>query len=150
MLDKNGREMVTGDVVLIRNAYFKNDNGLWFIDRSPGDPSWSGRDYSLKKLLKNGKISTAKRNICFWPIGVFINDPWKKADAKEHNRKYATIEVVDGIDRSEIAAHFRGEAAGYEESLRRACWDFGKDSEDAKRYRGYRDYLTAVANRITA
>ena len=35
MVDKNGVEMKTGDVVLISGAFFKNDNGLWFIERSP-------------------------------------------------------------------------------------------------------------------
>ena len=29
MVDKNGVEMKTGDVVLISGAFFKNDNGLW-------------------------------------------------------------------------------------------------------------------------
>ena len=38
MVDKNGVEMKTGDIVRVSGAYFKNDNGLWFIERSPGDP----------------------------------------------------------------------------------------------------------------
>lgn len=42
MVDKNGVEMKTGDIVRVSGAYFKNDNGLWFIERSPGDPSWCG------------------------------------------------------------------------------------------------------------
>ena len=59
MVDKNGVEMKTGDVVLISGAFFKNDNGLWFIERSPGDPSWCGSSYSLTKLKRNGQPSTA-------------------------------------------------------------------------------------------
>lgn len=62
MLDKNGVELRTGCVVEITGAYFKNDNGLYFVDRSPGVPSWIGRDYSLKKISKTGKISKAKHN----------------------------------------------------------------------------------------
>lgn len=73
MVDKNGVEMKTGDVVLISGAFFKNDNGLWFIERSPGDPSWCGSSYSLTKLKRNGQPSTAKYNLCSWPIAVFTN-----------------------------------------------------------------------------
>ena len=42
MLDKNGVEIKTGDIVEISGAYFKNDNGLYFVTHSPGDPTWSG------------------------------------------------------------------------------------------------------------
>ena len=52
MLDKNGVEIKTGDIVEISGAYFKNDNGLYFVTHSPGDPTWSGRDYSLKRISK--------------------------------------------------------------------------------------------------
>ena len=54
MLDKNGVEIKTGDIVEISGAYFKNDNGLYFVTHSPGDPTWSGRDYSLKRISKYG------------------------------------------------------------------------------------------------
>ena len=46
MLDKNGVEIRTGCIVEITGAYFKNDNGLWFVEHSPGDPSWCGSDRS--------------------------------------------------------------------------------------------------------
>lgn len=38
MLDKNGVEICTGQVVKVTGAFFKNDNGLYFVDNSPGDP----------------------------------------------------------------------------------------------------------------
>ena len=41
MLDKNGKEMVTGCVVEIKNAYFKTDNGLYFIEKSPENSAGS-------------------------------------------------------------------------------------------------------------
>lgn len=66
MVDKNGVEMKTGDVVLISGAFFKNDNGLWFIERSPGDPSWCGSSYSLTKS-SSGTVSPARQNITFAP-----------------------------------------------------------------------------------
>ena len=94
MLDKNGKEMKTGDVVIISGAYFKNDNGLWKIEHSPGDANWWGRDYSLRRLNKNGTVSKRKDNICFWPIGIFVNDYYKRLEAKAHNAKFAQIEIV--------------------------------------------------------
>lgn len=68
MLDKNGMEIKTGMVVEIKDAFFKNDNGLYFVEHSAGDPDWCGSDHSLRKISKRGKISQAKHNICFWPI----------------------------------------------------------------------------------
>lgn len=35
MTDKNNRTMKTGDVVEITGAYFKNDNGLYFVEHTP-------------------------------------------------------------------------------------------------------------------
>ena len=34
MLDKNGMEIKTGMVVEIKDAFFKNDNGLYFVEHS--------------------------------------------------------------------------------------------------------------------
>lgn len=75
MLDKNGMEIKTGMVVEIKDAFFKNDNGLYFVEHSAGDPDWCGSDHSLRKISKRGKISQAKHNLCFWPIGIFISEP---------------------------------------------------------------------------
>lgn len=82
MLDKNGNEMVTGCVVEIKNAYFKTDNGLYFIEKSPEELGWLGSDYCLLKLKRNGQLSTAKKNICFWPIMSFVSDRMKSIEAK--------------------------------------------------------------------
>ena len=52
MLDKNGIEIKTGDIVEVAGAFFKNDNGLYFVEHSPGDPSWSGQDHCLKRAVQ--------------------------------------------------------------------------------------------------
>ena len=148
MLDKNGIEIKTGQIVEISGAYFKNDNGLYFVDNAPGDPNWCGRDYSLVKVSKKGKISTAKRNLCFWPISVFVSDPWKRAAAKEWNEKNATIEVKDGIDRSEIKAHFAEKADSLEGQIRRMAWDFGEDHSEVIRNREIQNHYRTVAASI--
>lgn len=96
MVDKNGVEMKTGDVVLISGAFFKNDNGLWFIERSPGDPSWCGSSYSLTKLKRNGQPSTAKYNLCSWPIAIFTNSWAKRNEAHAWNEAPA-FHYLQGI-----------------------------------------------------
>lgn len=148
MLDKNGIEIKTGQIVEISGAYFQNDNGYYFVDRAPGDPGWCGNDYSLMKISKKGKISKAKRNLCFWPIGVFVNDPWKRAAAKEWNREHATIEVKDGIDRAEVKAHFAEEAESLEEQIRRMSWTWGTDHPETIRNKELQEHYKTVAASI--
>lgn len=133
MVDKNGVEIQTGQIVEIVGAFFKNDNGLYFVDSSPGDPSWCGSDYSLKKISKAGKISKAKYNICFWPIGVFVSDRVKAAKARAWNREHAQIEVKAIEDMSEVSAHFQAKADGLRARIKREVWDFGKDAECVKK-----------------
>lgn len=73
MLDKNGIEIKTGDVVRITGAYFKTDNALYFVEHSDGDPDWCGKDHCLLKIKRNGELSKAKNAVCFWPIMVTVN-----------------------------------------------------------------------------
>lgn len=129
MTDKNNVTMKTGDIVKIENAYFKNDNGYYFITATPGDCTWTGNDYSLKKIGKRGKISTATHNIAFWPLWACCSDRSKNAAAKEHNDKYATIEVVYDIDNAEVIKYFEDKAASENEAGDTYKWRFGEDSE---------------------
>lgn len=93
-MDKNRREIKTGDVVRIENGYFKSDNGLFLVAHSPGDSGWLGKDWSLRRLNKDGTLSKASRNIAFWPLFVTVSGRKKRAEARKHNKKYATIEVI--------------------------------------------------------
>lgn len=128
MMDKNGREIKTGDVVRITGAFFKNDNGLYFVTDMAGDPSYCGKDISLTRICKNGHISTAKYRVSFWPLVSFCNDKMQNAVAWDWNREHAEIEVVDGIDRSEIRNHFLEKAENMVAGLERKAWDWGKHS----------------------
>ena len=94
MKDKNGIEIKKGDIVQITGAYFKNDNGMFRVEHAPGDSNWCGKDYSLRRLNKNGTDSKSKYNITFWPLGVFVNGYEKRLAAKAHNAQYAAIEVI--------------------------------------------------------
>ena len=148
MKDKNGIEIKTGMIVEITGAYFKNDNGLYYVDNSPGDPSWSGRDYSLHKISKRGKISTAKHRVCFWPISVFVSDRAKAAEAKRWNAEHATIEVTSIENMAEVAAYFQEAAERIKKTAQRTAWDFGESSDIVKKYKAMQAHYEAVARAI--
>jgi len=149
MNDKNGVTMHTGDVVKIEGAYFKNDNGLYFVDHAPNDPNWTGGGYSLVKISKRGKISTAKYNLAFWPLCAFTNDRSKNAEAKAHNAANATIEVINGIDPAEIIKHFSEKAAEHSEAAETYAYRFGDDSETTQKARTISAFYKSVADRLT-
>ena len=145
MKDKNGIEIKTGMIVKVSGAFFKGDNGLYYVDNSPGDPSWCGKDYSLHKISKTGKISTAKNRICFWPIIAFVSDRCKCAEANKWNAQHAEIEVVKIGNMEEVKNHFREQAENLEETIRRAVWNWGEDSETVKRHKTLKAHYEAVA-----
>ena len=149
MLDKNGIEMKTGDIVEIAGAFFKNDNGLYFVESSPGDPSWSGKDYCLKKISKTGKISTAKYNLCFWPIGVFVSDREKSAKANRWNKEHAAIEVKEPLkDMGAVAAFFQKKADDLEEEISRLTRLWGENAEGVHRMKASQAHYEAVVHFI--
>lgn len=148
MKDKNGIEITTGMIVKISGAYFKNDNGLYYVDNSPGDPFWSGRDYSLHKISKTGKLSTAKRNICFWPISVFVSDPYKYAEAKKWNATNAEIEVVQISNMDGVKSYFLEKAANLEKTIQRETWDWGEESKVVQMHKTLKTHYEAVAANI--
>ena len=145
MKDKNGVEIKTGMIVEISGAYFKNDNGLYYVEHSPGDPGWCGKDHCLKKISKAGKISTAKYNICFWPIMVTVNGP-KYYDAKRWNEEHAIIEVKPALaNMSEVAGIFREKAEGMADSIMRQAWSWGEDHPVVLQNRAIMEHYEAVA-----
>lgn len=125
--DKNGKEIRTGMIVKISNAYFKNDNGLYFVHRQPGDPTWIGAELSLTGINKNGTLSKS-RTVAFWPLMAFTCDRMKNALCREWNDRHAEIEIVDGINTEYMLDEFRKEAEEEADELTHCCWDFGEDS----------------------
>ena len=141
MVDKNGVEMKTGDIVRVSGAYFKNDNGLWFIERSPGDPSWCGSSYSLMKLKRNGQPSS-------WPIAIFTNSWVTRNEARRWNEEHAEIEVVTDMDTSALAEHFMGLAKELDPYIEREAWDWGENHPDVLRHKEARKFWASVAERL--
>lgn len=150
MKDKNGIEIKTGMIVEISGAYFKSDNGLYYVEKSPGDPGWHGEDHCLKKISKSGKISRAKYSLCFWPIMVTVNGP-KYYDAKRWNTENAAIEVKPALaNMSEVAEYFRERAENLNREIERLVWNFGKDNPTVLRNREIMRHYEAVAAEIAA
>ena len=144
MQDVNGKELKTGQVVEIKNAYFKNDNGLYFIEAAPGDPTTCGNDYTLKRINKNGTLSKTNP-ICFWPICVFVSDYSKKYEAKRWNQEHATIEVVEPKTREHIEAYFREEAERYDASAKHQA-KFGVNNRYYENLVECRDLMLSIAD----
>lgn len=93
-MDKNNKEIKTGDIVKIEGGFFKADNGLFKVITSPGDKNWSGSDYWIKRLNKSGTFSKSKGSGQFWPLMVTVSSREKSLEAREHNEKNATITVL--------------------------------------------------------
>lgn len=148
MLDKNGIEIKTGDVVEITGAYFKSDNGLYYVNRSAGDAGWYGNYHSLHRIAKSGKISTASGATRSWPISIHTNDYMKRIEGNAWNAERATIEVKTGINQAHIAEHFRQEAAALEAQIVYESWKYGENSECAMLTKSVKEHFISTAKRI--
>ena len=149
MLDKNGVEIKSGDIVEITGAFFKNDKGLYFVESSPGDPFWSGRDYCLKRITKKGKISKSKDNTCFWPIGIFVSDRAKGAQARRWNKEHAAIEVKAAFwNIEDVAAFFQGKADELTEQIIRDSRRWGENDLLIQSLKDARAHYEAVVRHI--
>lgn len=139
MIDKNGKLIKAGDIVRIAGAYFKNDNGLYYVEQDGTNPGYLMGDtqVTLKKICKNGKISTAKYNIAFFPLCSFCSDQRKNADAAEWNKEHATIEIIYDVDQSQVIKFFEDQAKDFRKqeeyyNMRGYEWEhWGKKSADA-------------------
>lgn len=101
IMDKNGVEIKTGDIIEISGRPVKNDNGRFLVTRSPGDPCWCGRDLSLSKMGKSGKLLKSNYNINSFPAyhesGEAVIIPCESAAARE----YFTIEAEKICEQAE-------------------------------------------------
>ena len=148
MLDRNGKEIRTGMIVRVSGAYFKNDNGTYYVDHSPGDPGWCGSDYSLYKIKRNGEPSTAKYRCSFWPLVSFTTNREKNAAAHEHNKLNATIEIIDTIPTDGVKKIFEERVRAEEEHYKWICWNWGENSSELPKTQKLIDHYKAVADRL--
>lgn len=150
MVDKNGRQIQTGDVVLVSGDYFKSDNGLFAVIHAPGDPDWYGESCCLNKLCKSGKLSEGKYATAFWPIAVNAGSWRTKMDAKSWNAANAEILVVDDVNHSYIAENFMELAEHTQAAADLTRESFGDDYDEVKRLEKLKAFYTSVADRAAA
>lgn len=109
-------ELVEGDVVEISGAYFKSDNGLFFVTRI--GETWNGApDVSLHKVGKTGKV--IKNGSNSWPLRSYVSSPEKRHEARKHNRNHAKLTRATVADLGGIAEYFRNKAEQEAESIKR-------------------------------
>lgn len=151
MKDKNGKEIKTGMVVKISGAYGKGDNGLYYVENSPGDCAWNGEQLCLKKISKAGKISEAKYSTTFWPMQSFVGCRAKRYEINAYNAEHAMIEITEnGVkDWSEVKEHFQAEADKMKEYIERSWW-YGWSEKDVQEYREMANFYQYVADGIPA
>lgn len=143
-------ELNAGDIVKIENAYFKNDNGLYFVEHCPGDAGWSGKYYSLTKICKNGKISKTKYKTSSWPLFCHTNDVFKKAECNAWNKEHAIIERIDGINTDFIIEHFKNHVDESTEQYRYYLRTYGEKSVCTSLVKECIEHYTAIVKRMTA
>lgn len=146
--DKNGTIIKCGDIVEIKNAYFKNDCGFWFVEQDGTNESYCGGGLTLQKIGKTGKISTAKYNIAFWPLSAFTSDREKNAAAREHNARNATIEIVKHINNAAVIDYIWEKIKEINEAINHYKMR-GYDETFTESHRKARDYWTKALERLT-
>lgn len=150
MLDKNGIEIKTGDVVRITGAYFKTDNALYFVEHSAGDPNWCSKDYCLLRLKRNGELSKAKNSTCFWPIMVTVSGYEKYITAKMWNEEHARIEVINDINKTHLVEYFKQMVQHCDGCIEQLTWNFGENYQSVKDYQRDKTFYESVVARLEA
>lgn len=144
-------KLKTGDIVKIENAYFKSDNGLYFVTNCPGDAGWNGDDneYCLKKICKNGKISKAKNAINFWPLCSYVSDQKKAEKADTWDAEHATITKIDGINTEFIIEYFKNKVEEYTNKYNRNFIIWGEKDKYTISYKATLGHYKNVVARMT-
>lgn len=148
MKDRNGREIMMGDVVRVTGGYTKNSNGLFFVVYAPGFTGWCGKDLCLHKIRKDGALSVANYSTSSWPLHSFASSPAERYKAREWNKEHAEIEVVTDVDRTHIKAYFTEKAEKSAEADRRYADMWGAESAEVVRMRKITDEYRAIVDSI--
>jgi len=144
--DKNGNEVRCGDIVEVKGAYFKRHNGLYWVEQDGTNESYCGTGLTMLKICKNGKISKAKYNICFYPIWTCTSDRMKNAIADEHNKENATIEIRHDIDNSYVKDEIKQKIENDKSQIEYWEGRFGADYVSPNRKD--LEYFTKALNRL--
>ena len=145
MKDKNGVEIRVGDAVQITGAYFKTDNGLYFVVHSSEVPGYRGSDLCLHRLCKNGSLAISKNITSFWPIHSYTNNYAKNVEVKQWNAANAKIEVVGIKNVHGIIEYFNKECIMIHDRLKDSIYyDEANRELEQRKYNFYQ----GVVNRL--
>lgn len=145
MKDMNGVEIRVGDTVQITGAYFKTDNGLYFVAHASEVPGYRGSDLCLHRLCKNGSLAISKNTTNFWPIHSYTNNYAKNAEAKQWNAANAKIEVVSVKNVHGIIEYFNKECIMIHDRMEdNIYYDEANRELEQRKYNFYR----GVVNRL--
>lgn len=100
-----------GDVVEISGAYFKHDNGLYFVT----DTGAAGGSLWLHKIGKTGKVLTS--GSASWPLVSYCSDERKCRAARLHNKEHARLSRPEGVPLEGVAEWIRETAAQMAEQI---------------------------------
>lgn len=146
--DKHGTPIRTGMVVRVSKAYHKNDNGLFLVTRTPGDPCWLGDYVSLTKISKTGKLSTSKYRLSSWPLFSYTNNRALRYEADQWNRENAEIEEATVSSFDGIRAYFDSEASDRMSQAGFEYYHHG-DNDTCKEFRACAHWLRSIAKEAT-
>lgn len=143
MKDCNGCEIKAGDVVKIDGAYFKHQNGYFFVERD-GSGSINRKGHILlHRISKFGQISNKSDCILDYPFD------FDQMCAKKWNNKNAKIEIVHSIDMREVIIYFKRE---YELADFDAKWArvYGKPDGVIEELKKEADWFKSINERLKA
>lgn len=100
-----------GDVVEISGAYFKTDNGLYFVT----DTGAAGGSLWLHKIGKTGKVLAS--GSASWPLVSYCSDDRKCRAARLHNKDHAKLSRAEGVPLEGVAEWIRDTAAQMAEQI---------------------------------
>lgn len=152
MNDKNGTRIKAGDIVRIDGSFFKVDNGYYFVEQDGANPGYLADDkqVTLRRIRKNGKLSTGKNTCCFFPLKAYVSDRQKCAEAIKWNKEHATIEIVYTIDNSAVIEYFETEARNNRECEKWYNLRGYNPEAWGNKYKVVAEYFEAAAARMKA
>lgn len=144
LTDSNGEALHLGDIVEVSGGYFKNSNGLFFLE---GEPGANGSVW-LRKLNKSGKLPMSG-DVQSWPLTSYCSDPRKSREAKNHNRTNAKITKAANVNTWHVAEWLKQRANDCLEKAERERRNWG-ENDAVRRLTERADRCTAAAERLSA
>lgn len=161
IMDKNGAEIHTGDIIEISGRPVKNDNGRFLVTAAPGDPTTCAvGNVTLHKIGKSGKLLQSGYTTNFYPErheeGEAAIIPCESAAAREYftaqaaERRERALKEVRQFGKTDAYKRLNDCAAFYDSIAKRVCsattWEAytAKQAAKAEATAGIRFYWNGI------